>query len=233
MSQAKPDSASPAPDKHRRHTGIRLGADLGTRMSLDVLTPEGTDEGRRVAAELIGLVHFEFLVLRLPWVPGLRTHLIPGNMVTVRFVAAGDLCGFQAEVLSHTAKPALIAFLRYPEVVEKLALRQHRRVQCALPVQVHSRRGDASGLIADLSRGGCRLVLDVRGQAELRKMTAGDQLILRSSFGADGLPQSVTCTVRAVELETSRIVLGIAFTEADQTFWKTLGAFLESCELLC
>lgn len=232
MAEAAPETAPPSQEKHSRQTGVRLALDLGMRMALDLSTLEGADEGRRLAAELIGVVHFEFLILRLPWVPGLRARLLPGSMMTVRFVSSGDLCGFQSAVLSHTAKPALILFLEYPEVIEKLTLRQHRRVRCALPVQMHSRRGDAPGLIADLSRGGCKLALDLRGQSGLRQMVAGDQLVLRSSFSPDGVPQTVTCTVRTVDIEVSRMVLGVAFTDADQSFWDSLDFFLTNSELL-
>ncbi|MDL2210890.1 flagellar brake protein [Desulfovibrio sp. OttesenSCG-928-O18] len=217
-------------EKMQRTTGVRLSLEVGTRMAVTFGSQQGADG--RIAADLVGMVHFEYLILRLPWVPGLRSRLVGGATATVRFVSDGELCGFQSPILTHIAKPSLLLFLEYPEVVEKLALRQHKRVQCALPVQLHSRRGDAQGVIADLSRGGCKMALDVRGQQGLRQTVVEDVMVLRVPLNSEGIPLAVTCTVRSVEVDTSRMQLGLSFTEADNEFWTALEAFLTTAYLL-
>ena len=218
-------------EKAQRTKGDRLSLEIGTRMAV---TLDGSQQGPegRIAADLVGMVHFEYLILRLPWVPGLRTRLVGGASVTVRFVSNGDLCGFQSPVITHIAKPSLLLFLEYPDVIEKLALRQHKRVQCALPVQLHSRRGDAHGVIADLSQGGCRMAVDVRGQQGLRQTVVEDVIVLRVPLNSEGLPLSVTCTVRSVSFDANRMQVGLAFTEADTEFWSALETFLTTAYLL-
>lgn len=217
-------------DKRLRETGSRLSLEIGTRMAVTIGSQKG-DDGR-VASDLVGMVHFEYLILRLPWVPGLRSRLVGGASATVRFVNQGELCGFQVSILTHIAKPSLLLFIEYPDVLEKLALRQHKRLQCALPVQVHSRRGDAQGVVADLSRGGCRMAVDVRGQQSLRQTVGEDVIVLRVPLSSDGLPVAVTCTVRSVDIDASRMLLGLSFTEADDDFWTALDSFLSSAYLL-
>lgn len=224
------ESGQQTPDKAQRETGTRLTLGIGTRMALSIGSQKG-DEGR-IAADLVGMVHFEYLILRLPWVPGLRSRLVGGATATVRFVSQGELCGFQAPIITHIPKPSLLVFIEYPQVVEKLALRQHKRVNCALPVQLHSRRGDAQGVIADLSQGGCRMVIDVRGQQGLRQSVADDVVVLRVPLNSDGMPLAVTCTVRSVELDANKLLLGLAFTEADKEFWSALELFLTTAYLL-
>lgn len=217
-------------EKPQRSTGMRLALEVGTRMAVTLGSQQGP-EGR-IAADLVGMVHFEYLILRLPWVPGLRSRLVGGVSATVRFVSEGELCGFQAPVMTHIAKPSLLLFLEYPEVVEKLALRQHKRVQCALPVQLHSRRGDAQGVIADLSRGGCRMAIDMRGQQGLRQTVVEDVMVLRVPLNPEGIPLAVTCTVRSIEIEINRMQLGLSFTEGDNDFWTALESFLTTAYLL-
>lgn len=217
-------------EKARRATGVKLSLEIGTRMAVSIGSQQGV-EGR-IAADLVGMVHFEYLILRLPWVPGLRSRLVGGAAATVRFVSSGELCGFQSPILTHIAKPSLLLFLEYPEVIEKLALRQHKRVHCALPVQLYSRRGDAQGVIADLSRGGCRMAIDVRGQQGLRQTVSGDVIVLRLSLNSEGIPLSVTSTVRSVEIDANRMLLGLSFTEADKEFWTALESFLTTAYLL-
>ncbi len=221
----------PVQEKAQRTTGAKLSLEIGTRMAVSIDGPNQGQAGR-IAADLVGMVHFEYLILRLPWVPGLRTRLVGGASVTVRFVSNGELCGFQAPVLTHIAKPSLLLFLVYPDVVEKLALRQHKRVQCALPVQIHSRRGDAHGAIADLSQGGCRMAVDVRGQQGLRQTVIEDVIVLRVPLNTDGDPLTVTCTVRSVSIEASKMQVGLSFTEADPEFWSALETFLTTAYLL-
>lgn len=217
-------------EKTHRETGVRLSLEIGMRMALTTGSQQGV-EGR-IACDLVGLVHFEYLILRLPWVPGLRSRLVGGATAVVRFVSEGELCGFQSPILTHIAKPSLLLFIEYPEVIEKLALRQHKRVQCALPVQMHSRRGDAQGVIADLSRGGCRVAVDIRGQQGLRQTVADDVVVLRVPLNPEGVPLAVTATVRSVERDASRMMLGLAFTEADKEFWTALTEFLSTAYFL-
>ena len=217
-------------EKAQRATGVKLSLEIGTRMAVTIGSQQGADG--RIASDLVGMVHFEYLILRLPWVPGLRSRLVGGATATVRFVSNGELCGFQSPILTHIAKPSLLLFLEYPEVIEKLALRQHKRVQCALPVQLHSRRGDAQGVIADLSRGGCRMAIDVRGQQGLRQTVVEDIIVLRVPLNSDGIPLTVTATVRSVDTDLSRMQLGLAFTEADKEFWTALETFLTTAYLL-
>jgi PilZ domain. len=220
----------PSADQAKRETGVRLSLDIGTRMAISIGASNA--EESRVAADLVGMVHFEYLIARLPWVPGLRTRLVGGTAVTVRFVSKGDLCGFQVPIVTHIAKPSLLLFIEYPEIIEKLALRQHKRLQCALPVQIHSRRGDGQGIVADLSQGGCRVAVDIRGTQELRQTVVGDMLVMHLPLNSKGVPTSVSCTVRSVDLDPTKMTLGLAFTEADDEFWTNLNLFMDiSCLL--
>jgi PilZ domain. len=218
-------------DKLQRQSGVRLALEAGMRMFLTLDSMRDNDDNR-ISCEVVGVAHFEFLILRLPWIPGLKQRLIPGTWGTLRFVSKGELYGFHVEVLNHAVKPALLLFLAYPEVVETLSLRQHKRVACALPAHVHSRRGDGFGIVQDLSQGGCRLSLDVRGQAGLRQLIVGDELLLRTSVAAEGMPGTTTSTVRSIALDTSRVVLGLSFSAADAEFQKALAAYIDLSELL-
>jgi len=217
--------------KTQRATGVKLSLEIGTRMALTLDGMQQAPESR-IAADLVGMVHFEYVILRLPWVPGLRTRLVGGVSTTVRFVSSGDLCGFQSPVLTHIPKPSLLLFLKYPDVIEKVTLRQHKRVQCGLPVQVKSPRGDTNGVIADMSQGGCRMAIDVYGLQDLRQTVAEDVIVLHVPLNAEGPPQAVTCTVRSVSFTANRMQVGLSFTEAESEFWEALENFITTSILL-
>ena len=217
--------------KTQREKGVKLALEIGTRMAVTFDGMQQTPDSR-IASDLVGMIHFEYVILRLPWVPGLRSRLVAGASATVRFVSHGDLCGFQSPILTHIPKPSLLLFLQYPDVVEKMTLRQHRRVQCALPVQITSPRGETNGVIADLSQGGCRMVVDVYGLQELRQTVAEDVIILHVPLNAESSALAVTCTVRNVSFTANRMELGLSFTEADTPFWESLENFLSASVLL-
>jgi len=218
------------PKQVQRVAGTKLSMEIGTRMIVSINDLHGAEE--RIVSDFVGMVHFEYLVLRLPWLPGVKSRLVDGISATVRFVSHGELCGFQSLILAHTAKPSLLLFLEYPATVEKLALRRDKRVQCVLPVQLHSRHGNASGVIIDLSRSGCRITVDTTNDSNaLRQTVLEDNIVLRVPLNHDGILVSVTCTVRNVSSDTNRMQLGLSFTEADNDFWNALDNFLATVEV--
>ncbi|MCL2103064.1 MAG: flagellar brake protein [Syntrophorhabdaceae bacterium] len=222
--ETKQQNKEAQPKQVQRIAGTKLSLEIGTRMIVSLNDLHGADE--RIVADLVGMVHFEYLILRMPWVPGIRTRLVDGISATVRLVSQGELCGFQSPILTHVANPSLLLFLEYPETIEKLVLRRDKRVQCVLPALLNSRHGDANGIIVDLSRSGCRIAVDTQDCTEFRQTVLEDTLTLRAPLNPDGAPVSVTCTVRNVSSDANRMQLGLSFTDAGKDFWDALDAFL-------
>ena len=226
---AQPHTAVQVQDKSERQAGKRLALDVGMRVSVSL--PSQTGE-HRITGDIAGMAHFEYLILRLPWVPGLRARLVVDTQVTVRFINDGVLCGFQSVILTHVAKPSLLLFVAYPETVEKLSLRQHRRVHCALPARIHSSRGDAKGLVGNLSQGGGRLCLEASRRSGLRNSVAGDELLLRVHLDVDGAAREIPCVLRNVDVGSSLIVFGVSFVRTPPDVADALRGFLEQASLL-
>jgi len=217
------------PKQVQRIAGTKLSLEIGTHVIVSIDDLHGAEE--RIAADFVGMVHFEYLILRLPWLPGIRTRLVEGISATVRLVSNGELCGFQSPILAHVVKPSLLIFLEYPETIEKLALRQHKRLQCVLPVHLHSSHGDTNGAIVDLSHSGCRIVIDTHDHNALRQIVLEDTIGLRVPLNPDGTLMSVNCVVRNVCSDANRMQLGLCFTEANRDFMAALENFLATVEL--
>jgi len=217
------------PKQVQRIAGTKLSLETGTRVIVSIDDLHGAEE--RIVADFVGMVHFEYLILRLPWLPGIRTRLVEGISATVRLVSNGELCGFQSPVITHVAKPSLLIFLEYPETVEKLALRKHKRVQCVLPVNLNSSHGDANGAIIDLSLSGCRIVVDTNDRNSLKQIVLEDTIGLRVPLNPDGTLMSVKCVVRNVCSDANRMQLGLCFTGADKNFLAALENFMDTVDL--
>jgi hypothetical protein len=176
--------------------------------------------------EFLGMSHYEFILLRLPSVPGLLDRLIPRTMMEVRFLLEGAVNTFSADLISYSVKPALILYATYPDRLSIMKTRQHHRLVCALPVSLTTSHGDAVGIIGDLSLGGCRVSLELTGQSGLRNLGAGDDIVLQMPLSATAAPTGGTCVARKVEVTGSRLNLGLSFNDGQKDFLASVAEYL-------
>ncbi len=216
--------------KRHQETMPKLDMELNMRVYVRI-----NPLGKRVKplqGEFLGLLHFEFLMLKLPSVPGVLSSLIPQAMVEVRFLQAGAVHTFTTEVISHSVKPALVLFTTYPDRLSVLETRRHVRTACALPLFINSKLGGVVGVVSDLSMGGCRISIELTGQSFMRTLAAKDRVILQTVFSADGAPVTCAAVVRNVESTGSRLVVGIAFDPGQAEFAAALSRYLELVQVL-
>jgi c-di-GMP-binding flagellar brake protein YcgR len=114
----------------------------------------------KAAGVLVGMSSDEYMMIRVPAIPGILSRLCEGDPIVVRYVYAGNVYGFTSTILTCIQKPALIVFIAYPASVESMNLRKARRMQCLFPASVKRRGGDLKGLILDISLGGCKICVD-------------------------------------------------------------------------
>jgi hypothetical protein len=188
--------------------------------------------GAPVQGEFLGTTHYEFLIIRLPSIPGLRSKLLPHMRVEISYVADGARNQFAAEIIGFTQKPAFLLFTSYPDRMSVMETRNHSRVSCALPVSFVSPYGEGVGIVSDLSRGGCRVVLEMTGQSGLRKLKAGDRLVMQTAFTWDKPAAKGVGIVRNVEISGARMTLGLAFGETVGEFVDALTRYLSLISVL-
>jgi hypothetical protein len=114
----------------------------------------------KAAGALIGMAPDEFLIIRVPAIPGILSRLREGDPMVVRYVYCGNVYGFTSKVLTCIQKPALIVFIEYPASVESMNLRKARRMECLFPAVVDYQGCGYKAVIVDVSLGGCRICLD-------------------------------------------------------------------------
>lgn len=135
-------------------------------------------KGQKYTASIIGIEPFDFFIVRLPLVPGIQKWMTGGGSAVVRMEQGGTLYGFTSDILAAHIRPAPMLMLSYPENVEYLQLREHKRTRCMLPVELVSEFFNASGFVTDLSLGGCRAVIDWHEKDRVFNMMSGDNLEL-------------------------------------------------------
>lgn len=217
--------------KQYQETMPKLELDLNSRVLVN-LNPMTSEKPVRLQGEFLGAAHYEFLILRLPSIPGLIKNLIPRMRVEISFQCKGAVNRFFAEIISHTAKPGLMIFTTYPDRMSVMETRKHQRITCAIPATMATPYGDGAAAIKDLSKGGCRLIFELTGQSCIRQLTEGDRVVMQCCFSAEGEPVRGIGIVRAVETTGSRMSVGVAFDESHKAFGEALDTYLTLIRVL-
>ncbi len=153
--------------------GGKLVATIGNDVIIRLPQQEGDYK-----TKLVGLHPFDFIILKLPPVPGLKEKFLKGSAVIVRYLNHGVVYGFNSQVLALTTAPCPLVFLAYPHQYEKLSLRKSLRIQCLVPCKVYNENGEHNGYIVDLGVGGCRINFAAKEAAELPELQAGSDVYL-------------------------------------------------------
>lgn len=216
--------------KPYQDTTPKLELEQNTRIFVR-LNP-ANQHGPPLQGEYVGACDYEFMILRLPTVPGMLNRLLPQTLVEIRYLQAGAVHTFTAEIINHIVKPSLLLFTTYPDRMSITATRRHHRVVCALPMVVHSPKGSGEGLINDLSLGGCRINLELTGQSVMREMAVGDNIAVQTVFSADGRPFGAKAVVRNVVLAGTLVSAGISFTDKQPDFFGLLERYIKLVKAL-
>lgn len=192
------------------------------------------DSALDFVGELIGYSYYEFMLVRVQPVPGLLPRIKQGERVHVRFLSDGEAAIFQTSIISHLTRPVLLLALAYPQTMKTVQVRKHKRLCCALPVWVGKSEQRVRAIISDISRGGCRLALDMRGNSASRSLAPGAVLDMELPLSLSlqhGL-EKVQARVKSVETEQHRMILGLCFEPMPTRTAQLLETFLANTEVL-
>lgn len=207
----------------RSRAGATLAIVPGTRM---LATFNGMSDNH--ACDLIGYQACDYLVVRMPLVPGIRSYLTPGQGIKVRYLQGGTIFGFSAQVLSHVPRPAFLAFISYPDEIEVVELRQHRRVSCLLPASLHGAQGIYKAIMLDLSAGGCKVSVEAERNHPLRSLKPHDMCVLHTTLAEGGGAIVLSCLIKGIAIEGDRVQLGLQFMDLDDMTQLAITGFLDS-----
>lgn len=205
-----------------RNTGMKLDIKLGTRMLMSLNGSDG-----KHGTELIGLNSYEYLILKMPMVPGIRNRMMPGEALTIRYMLQGTIIGFKTHVITQISKPSALVFVEYPDTLEQYELRSYKRLKCLIPAEIHSSHGVQKAAIVDLSAGGCKLCFEVKGSDSIRKLATEEMLVIKANLFA-GEDSTLSCICRNVEIDKSTMTVGAAFSGLEDGVAKRLQEYIET-----
>lgn len=208
---------------------VALLISIGTPMLVE---PAGM--GDRFKTDFVGMVRGQYIIVRVPRIPGLNEFLYVEKAVTVRYLHEGQVYGFSSEVTWNLTAPFRLLFLKYPRNIETLNLRKAQRVDCFLPVDVgHSGEGEqyssTSGMMLNLSAGGCQLVIDGSRDDTTLPTYSVDELV-DVSFTMVGTDKSLRLKgkIKNISLHRNRMYLGLMFNDLSDEHRDAINTYVDS-----
>lgn len=148
-----------------------------------------------------------------------------GDELTVRFLHDGNAYGFVSDVMNLTRVPDEFVFLRYPQMIEHVSVRRHRRLGCRLPCNLVTGNGEkARAALLDISEGGLKVASRAfRDSGQDAGTVVTIELTLPDTAG--GVRELIGEIIRAEE-QPQAVVAGIKFKDQQPELIKTLSEFL-------
>lgn len=176
---------------------------------------------------LIGMKPDVFLIIKSPTIISRENLLAEGSSLVVRYTYLGDVYRFKTAVLGTNHEPFKVTFLAYPDVVEKIEFRDSQRVHCFFPATLSYRRSKISGMITDISLGGCKFRSDAIEQIEGLLLTReGDVSLEFQLLGHEG-SKKFQGKIKKVEFDLN-FSLGIGFYKMDDDARQLVASYVES-----
>ena len=213
--------------KRSRTQGISIDIPVGTRLNLNFLNQKET-----FSAEMIGFSIYEYLIMQLPQIPGLRARLIPNETIAVRYIDRGTVFGFVSEVMSSIIRPGFLLFCSYPSSVEQIELRRHQRLNCLLPAIAHTPQGEFHCILQDLSHGGAKLVFKTKTSDAVRQIEADTPITVDFTLFMSKCEVPVPSVVRSVTVDGLKVILGIQFLDLPEQLRNEMGIYLDTVSYL-
>lgn len=186
-------------------------ADVGTQLQVQI---EGIPS--RFKTTLIGMDPGNCLLVKTPDIVAGETRenvFNAGNHIIVRYLYNGSVLGFQSKLIDAISSPMKLLFIEYPGSVENFDLRAKTRIQCFLPAKSKILDEATSGVILDISEGGCRYQVKAFNGQKLPEINIDNTIKLFCRFPGLSGEYEILGKVRNVTPDNQKKVLGVQFTE--------------------
>ncbi len=200
----------------------RVNIGLGSEM---VIQPHG--EEFRMKAILVGMEPGEYFILRVPSHARVQKIFREKARIVVRYLHSGTVYGFRSIVLGHVLHPLRLMITSYPRKVETLDLRKNPRIECFLPAEAKTGTGRYSGVILDLSLGGCKFMARQADRDAVSRIALNAPVAVMAQLFGDKRPELMTGFVRNIKVDEGKAELGIQFVNLNPETRQSVQNFIE------
>lgn len=181
----------------------------------------------KAAGVLVGMIPHEFLIIRIPTIPGILGRLDEDALIIARYVYAGNVYGFSSTMLFYIHKPALLVFVTCPATVETVNLRKTHRIECRFPAMLKTDLGDYKAVMVDMSLGGCRICID-NGATESSSFNVNRMIGLSFYLAGIAKEQVINGKVKNLKKDDQLSEMGIQFDQENKAVLNDVKLYIDS-----
>ncbi len=189
-------------------TALHLPVTPGDRLQIQC---RGMDA--RINTRVIGVDPGQYVIAALPPYdqiePGCDPRVV-GMRLIVRYIHEGVAYGFESVVTGYLVSPARLLFLSYPHHVANHELRSHPRIECILPADLALCSQLLEGVVTNLSRDGCAMMLENLTDENLR-LAAGESARVNLQLPGEERFIPIEGKIRSIRPEERGMLFGIQF----------------------
>ena len=206
---------------------VKLSAEIGTEMQAELSNVEG-----RIKLTLLGILSGQYLIYQIPkslLKATTSSVFATASVIKIRCISRGIAFGFTAPIISFLKHPDLLLFVKYPENIQKQAIRKNQRVKCLLPATITQATASISGTIADLSSSGCHFQAKKTSlTTEQIKMTQENELIsVELALPGIDRKMKVNATIKNIFVDSDKAQIGIQFNDVENSILTNIEAFVD------
>jgi c-di-GMP-binding flagellar brake protein YcgR len=201
---------------------------IGTTFEIQI---EKTDT--RLTSELFAVEEGKFLIIKISPFQSLQhtARLVhTGTNIAIRYMQDGTVFGFKSIIIHFMVEPARLIFIKYPEEIESLDLRGHKRIECYLPANVKIADKAIEGAIMDISREGCQFSVKNAKAGNSLKLQVDSEISV--SFQLPGVEKKLIVAGEQKNIKKDRdsVNIGIKFSNMNIEAQEKLYDFLSKAE---
>jgi len=198
---------------------------VGTKLKIQI---EGSKA--KLESELIGIEDNQSLLIKMPpiyTVINASKFVYKGKTIFVRYQTKGSVFGFQTHIVAFNTNEEKSISIAYPNEIENYDLRENRRIDCYLPVNVIVEDHVAHGGIINISEEGCLIVIDPAEPESIKDLLKiNDNLNISFQLPGVGEDLYVTATQKNFVMSMEDIRIGIQYADMDLKVQAKLHNFI-------
>ena len=198
---------------------------VGTKLKIQI---EGSKA--KLESELIGIEDNQSLLIKMPpiyTVINASKFVYKGKTIFVRYQTKGSVFGFQTHIVAFNSNEEKSISIAYPNEIENYDLRENKRIDCYLPVNVIIEDHVVHGGIINISDEGWLIVIDPAETGRSKELLKiNDNINISFQLPGVGEDLYVTATQKNFVMSMEDIRIGIQYVDMDLKVQAKLHNFI-------
>lgn len=162
---------------------------------------------------LVGIEKSKYLIIKSPKLFGSADQdLFKVKDMIVKTLYRGTIYAFRSKIIDILPKPSKLMFIEYPDEIEHVELRSHKRFRCSINAQATLNDQVHDGMIENISKGGCLCTIETFSpDTNIHNALLYDTIPFRCHFPGSKGEISFMGEIRNTHTRNDKVGVGVQF----------------------